>query len=118
MHLISNFFTNRIILINLIMTQKSNLIKYKKKLILINKYKEKRQSLFIKIFSAKSFTSRRTLFETLRQLPRNSCPTRSRNYCLITGRPRGFYRFFSISRNMLRLLAQNCFLPGVQKSSW
>ncbi len=100
------------------MTQKSNLIKYKKNLFLINKYKKKRQMLLIKIFNAKSFASKLILFEKLRKLPRNSSLTRLHNYCLITGRPRGFYRFFCISRNILRLFAQNCFLPGLQKSSW
>lgn len=100
------------------MTQKSNLIRYKKKLFLINKYKKKRLLLFIKIFNSKSFALKVTLFETLRKLPRNSSLTRLRNHCLITGRPRGFYRFFGLSRNMLRLFAQNCVLPGLQKSSW
>lgn len=100
------------------MTQKSNLIKYKKKLFLVNKYKKKRLLISTKILNSDSFASKIILFEVLRKLPRDSSLTRLRNYCLVTGRPRGFYRFFSLSRNMLRLFAQHCILPGLQKSSW
>ena len=51
-------------------------------------------------------------------LPRNSHPTRVRNRCALTGRPRGNYRKFGISRLMLRDLASMGMIPGVTKSSW
>lgn len=52
------------------------------------------------------------------KLPRNSHPTRVRNRCALTGRPRGNYRKFGISRLMLRELASQGMIPGVTKSSW
>ena len=54
----------------------------------------------------------------LAELPRNSAPTRIRNRCELTGRPRGFYRKFKISRIALRELASSGMLPGMVKSSW
>jgi small subunit ribosomal protein S14 len=52
------------------------------------------------------------------KLPRNSHPTRIRNRCALTGRARGNYRKFGISRLMLRELASQGMIPGVTKSSW
>ena len=54
----------------------------------------------------------------LQQLPRNANPTRIRNRCEITGRPRAVYRKFKLSRLALRELASSGALPGVVKSSW
>jgi len=50
--------------------------------------------------------------------PRNVSPSRIRNRCSQTGRPRGFYRKFGISRNVLRELGSQGFIPGLKKSSW
>ncbi|MDP2205388.1 MAG: 30S ribosomal protein S14 [Alphaproteobacteria bacterium] len=52
------------------------------------------------------------------KLPRNSHPTRVRHRCALTGRARGNYRKFGISRLMLRELASQGMIPGVTKSSW
>ena len=54
----------------------------------------------------------------LSEIPRNSAKNRIRNRCGLTGRPRGFYRKFRLSRIALRELASNGQLPGVVKSSW
>jgi small subunit ribosomal protein S14 len=54
----------------------------------------------------------------LAELPRNSSPTRIRNRCALTGRPRAVYRKFKLSRLALRELASSGALPGVVKSSW
>jgi small subunit ribosomal protein S14 len=54
----------------------------------------------------------------LAQLPRNSSPTRVRNRCELTGRPRGFYRKLKLSRIALRDLASKGQVPGMVKSSW
>ncbi len=54
----------------------------------------------------------------LAALPRNSAPTRYRNRCEISGRPRGFYRKLRMSRIALRDMASNGFIPGMVKSSW
>ena len=51
------------------------------------------------------------------ELPRNANPTRVRNRCSLTGRPRGYYRKFRLSRIMLRDLANKGVIPGVVKSS-
>jgi small subunit ribosomal protein S14 len=52
------------------------------------------------------------------ELPRNGNPTRIRNRCEMTGRPRGYYRKFKLARVMLRDLANKGMIPGVTKSSW
>ena len=52
------------------------------------------------------------------ELPRNANPTRVRNRCEITGRPRAYYRKFRIARVMFRDLANKGLIPGVTKSSW
>jgi small subunit ribosomal protein S14 len=54
----------------------------------------------------------------LSQLPRNSAPTRLRNRCSLTGRARGYYRKFKLSRIAMRELASAGLIPGVLKSSW
>ena len=54
----------------------------------------------------------------LAALPRNSAKVRLRNRCLITGRPRGYYRRFKMSRIALRELASVGQIPGVAKASW
>ena len=54
----------------------------------------------------------------LAELPRNSSPTRIRNRCDLSGRPRGYYRKLRMSRIALRELASNGQIPGMIKSSW
>ena len=54
----------------------------------------------------------------LAELPRNSSPVRIRNRCVLSGRPRGFYRKLRMSRIALRDLASNGMVPGMVKSSW
>ncbi len=54
----------------------------------------------------------------LAELPRNSAPVRFRNRCLVSGRPRGYYRKFKMSRIALRDLGSVGQIPGLTKSSW
>ena len=54
----------------------------------------------------------------LAEIPRNGNPTRVRNRCATTGRPRAYYRKFRLARVMLRDLATRGMIPGVTKSSW
>jgi len=54
----------------------------------------------------------------LAELPRNSAPTRLRNRCGVSGRPRGYYRKLNVSRIALRELASKGLIPGMVKSSW
>ena len=52
------------------------------------------------------------------ELPRNGNPTRIRNRCELTGRSRGYYRKFRLSRIMLREMGNKGLIPGLTKSSW
>jgi len=54
----------------------------------------------------------------LQRLPRNASPTRVRNRCKLTGRPRGVYRKFGLGRNKLREIAMRGEIPGMTKASW
>ncbi len=54
----------------------------------------------------------------MNKLPRNSSKIRQHNRCKVSGRPRGFYRKFQISRIALRELAAFGLIPGIKKSSW
>jgi small subunit ribosomal protein S14 len=54
----------------------------------------------------------------LQQLPRNASPTRQRNRCALTGRPRGTFRKFGLARSKIREIAFPGEIPGVTKASW
>ena len=54
----------------------------------------------------------------LAEIPRNGNPTRVRNRCATTGRPRGYYRKFGINRIEIRNLGNKGMIPGLVKSSW
>src|SRR5699024_2450242 len=56
--------------------------------------------------------------QDLQRLPRDASPTRQRNRCQATGRPRGYYRKFGLSRNRLREAAMRGEVPGLTLSSW
>lgn len=57
-------------------------------------------------------------YSALQMLPRDASPTRVRSLCALTGRSRGVYRKFKISRLMLRKLALEGKIPGMRKASW
>ena len=100
------------------MAKKSLIARQKKREKLVDKYKIKRQNLKIKIKEEKFLDEKINLYNKLQKLPRNSSSTRLNNRCLITGRPKGYYRNFGLSRHVLREMAHNCLLPGLSKSSW
>ena len=86
---------------------------------LVAKFAPKREALFAIINdSSKSDEEKFEARLALQKLPRNSAPTRQRNRCALTGRPRGTFRKFGIARNKLRLLALKGDIPGVTKASW
>ena len=86
---------------------------------LIKKFKNKRDILKSKIKNKNlSLEERISLQNKLNDLPRNGSAIRHRNRCEITGRPRGNYRKFGLSRIKLRELSMSGDLPGVVKSSW
>ena len=86
---------------------------------LVKKYAKKRAELLAILNNSKA--SDEVRFQArlkLQQLPRNANPTRLRNRCAITGRPRGFFRKFGLGRNKLREYAMRGEVPGVVKASW
>lgn len=86
---------------------------------LVAKYAAKRAALVAQINDSKlSEDERMTARLKLQQLPRNSSPSRGRNRCTLTGRPRGVFRKFGLCRNKLRELAFRGEVPGVTKASW
>ena len=57
-------------------------------------------------------------YELLQKLPKNASPIRMHNRCKLTGRPKGYMRYFGLSRIMFRDMALNGMIPGVKKASW
>jgi len=100
------------------MAKKSMVEREKKRKRLVEKYAAKREALKEEFSKATSQQQKLALHREIQQLPRNSAPTRVRNRCWVTGRPRGFYRDFGLSRHVLREMAHQGLLPGVVKSSW
>ena len=86
---------------------------------LIHKYKSKRELLKAKIKDKGLSLEERISYQNkLNDLPRNGSAIRHRNRCEITGRSRGVYRKFGLSRIKIRELSMTGDLPGVVKSSW
>merc|ERR1711935_1025198 len=90
----------------------------KKRERLIAKYAIKRESLKDDLKSVTSFKDRLALYKKFESVPRNSAPSRHRNRCWVTGRSRGFYKDFGLSRHVLREMANDGLIPGLKKSSW
>lgn len=89
------------------MAKKSQVAREKNRKRLVDKYLARRKELKLK-----------GDYEALAQLPRNSNPVRLRNRCAVTGRSRGFYRKFGVSRLTFRQMALEGKIPGVRKASW
>ncbi len=85
---------------------------------LVMKYAAKRAELKAQIKNATSLREKLALHRQLQQLPKNSSAVRLHNRCTITGRPKGYFRDFGLSRHVLREMAHEGLLPGVMKSSW
>ena len=100
------------------MAKKSMVEREKKRQKLIDKYAAKREELKEQFSTATTQQQKLAIHRQIQQLPRNSAPSRHRNRCWATGRPRGFYRDFGLSRHVLREMAHEGLLPGVVKSSW
>ena len=91
----------------------------KKRAKLVAKYAAKRAALKAIIDDQqKSEEERYGARLELQQLPRNANPTRQRNRCAITGRPRGTFRKFGLARNKIREIAFRGEIPGLTKASW
>ena len=100
------------------MAKKSMIEREKKRIRLEKKYSSKRAKLLVEYNNEKNFNEKFAIHAKLQKLPRNSAKTRIRNRCWKTGRPRGVFRDFGLSRHVFREMAHQCLLPGVTKSSW
>ena len=101
------------------MAKLSSINKNERRKKLVKKYAGKYAKLKA-IANDKSLDETERLIARLKmaELPRNGNPTRIRNRCALTGRPRAYYRKFGLARVMLRDLANKGLIPGLTKSSW
>ena len=101
------------------MAKLSSINKNERRKALVKKYADKYAKLKA-IADDESLDDSERLIARLKmaELPRNANPTRVRNRCNTTGRPRGYYRKFGINRIELRNLGNKGLIPGLTKSSW
>ena len=101
------------------MAKKSAVEKNEKRKRLVARYAKKRAELraIVRNLSLPA-EERFTAQLKLSSLPRNGAKVRIRNRCILSGRPRGVYRKFNLSRVALRELASSGYIPGMVKSSW
>lgn len=101
------------------MAKKSMIAREVKRAKQVDKYKARRDALRSKVVDTSvSNDERWQAMLDLQKLPRDSNASRQRNRCGLTGRPRGYYRKFGLSRNKLREIIMCGDVPGVVKSSW
>ena len=101
------------------MAKKSKIVNNQYKIKLSNRLYNKRKALLEQINNTDlSFDERQKFRLKLEKLPKNSSRIRVRNRCNVTGRPRGVYRKFGLSRITFRELASKGMIPGVSKASW
>ena len=101
------------------MAKKSAIEKNKHRRDLVKKFAGRRERLLaVANDESKSMEERFEARLKLAELPRNSSPTRLKNRCELTGRPRAYYRKLKLSRIMLRELGSFGQIPGLVKSSW
>lgn len=91
----------------------------KKRTLLVAKFEKQREKLRLVLKDPDaSYEDKQAASTTLQKLPRDSSYTRQRNRCEITGRSRGVYRKFGLSRHKLREAAMRGEVPGLKKASW
>lgn len=101
------------------MAKKSAVERDKKRRRLAKKYAAKRERLkAVALDESLSMEERFAARMKLAELPRNASPTRARNRCDVTGRPRAYYRKLRLSRIALREMGNKGLIPGLVKSSW
>jgi small subunit ribosomal protein S14 len=101
------------------MAKKSMILRDVKRKRLTAKHAKKRTELKATIANMKLDSEQRHAAQVaLQKLPRDSSPSRIRNRCQLTGRSRGFYRKFGLSRSKLREAVMRGDVPGVVKASW
>ncbi len=101
------------------MAKKSKIVKNERRKVLVERYAARRAELLAVIKDPEtSYEAKREAYRRIARLPRDSSPTRYRNRCGVSGRARGYFRKFGMSRIALRDLAHRGELPGVRKASW
>jgi small subunit ribosomal protein S14 len=101
------------------MAKTSQILRDQKRIKMIAKYAERRAALRKKLNDKNvSIDEKLEVQKKFAKLPRNSCPTRLKRRCKVTGRSRAYYRKFGISRIAMRDLGLKGQLPGLRKSSW
>jgi small subunit ribosomal protein S14 len=101
------------------MAKTSQVLRDERRRKLIARYAEKRAALRRQLKDASlSMEEKFEVQDAFAKLPRNSCPTRLNRRCRVSGRSRGIYRKFGISRIALREMTLRGELPGMRKSSW
>ena len=101
------------------MAKTSQVLRDKKRIKLIKKYAERRAALRKKLNDANvSVDEKLEVQKKFAKMPRNSCPTRLKRRCAITGRSRGNYRKFGLGRTKLREATMRGDVPGLRKASW
>ncbi len=101
------------------MAKTSSVNRYQRNLEMIARYREKRLKLKEVVRSPKSTQEEKEAAQrALSKIPRTALPVRLKVRCEITGRTRGVYRKFKLSRIKFRELAHQGLLPGVSKASW
>ncbi|EPS73496.1 hypothetical protein M569_01277 [Genlisea aurea] len=99
------------------MSKKSVIVRQEKRLILVEKYKNIRKNIKQQIKKIKNLEEKISNHNKIQKLPRNKFKP-IRNRCCVTGRGRGYYRMFGLSRHVLRNMSHYGLLPGIKKSSW
>ncbi len=101
------------------MAKVSSIVKNEKRFKLIAKQRAKRAELRARVIDENlSYDEREEAMIKLNRMQRAGCSVRGRNRCFLTGRSRGYYRKFKLSRIKFRELALQGMIPGVTKASW
>jgi small subunit ribosomal protein S14 len=101
------------------MAKKSIIARDVKRMKIVKRFAAKRAELKRIIASPKSSDEERVeAMQKLKKQPRDASPVRLRSRCALTGRPRGYYRKFGLSRTKLREQTMEGNIPGVRKASW
>jgi len=100
------------------MAKKSMLEREVKRKKIVIRYAKRREEILNQLKKVDSLEEIFALNEKLQKLPRNSSAIRVRNRCWKTGRPRGYFRYFGLCRNVVREFSHDCLFPGVTKASW
>jgi small subunit ribosomal protein S14 len=101
------------------MARKSKIEKERKRAVLVERHAGRRDELKAIVRSPKSTPEERSAAQReLQHMPRDANPTRVRNRCVMSGRPRAYLRKFGLSRIAFREMALEGKLPGVRKASW